>query len=155
MCTKFTDYVGCTECNLAVLKDGKCICVDNAKYSATNLRCECDTNFIQSEERSVECKSYYKSREVSARFGANNLSIIVYFSRPVITFRTNSCSNFINPNSLAKLGTLPTCSWNNNRTVLAITLGQSATITEEPLHIKELDVVALGSTPTCASGLRF
>jgi len=93
----------------------------------------------------VSCKNYYKASEVTARFSADKLNIVITFSKAAISFSSSICSTFINAASLTKLGTNPVCTWNSARTTLNIKLGTSSTITNEALSIKELIVIAAGS----------
>lgn len=146
LCASFENYKGCSECMmLAGMKNGKCECVENAGFRSSSSTCTCNIGYKETNGRCLTCLNYYKASEVSANFSSDYLKIIVNFSRAARSTADNKCSTLINEESVSKLGTNPICSWNIPRTVLTITLGQSATITTEPLFLKEFSILAAGN----------
>lgn len=145
LCLSFENYKGCSAClGLAVLKDEKCECVENAGFRTSTSSCGCNTGFKESNGRCLTCLNYYKTSEVTANFSSDYLKVLVNFSRAAKVTIDSQCSTIISSDSLAKLGTSPICVWNTARTVYTITLGQSPTISIEPLFLKDLVVLASG-----------
>jgi hypothetical protein len=149
LCANPKDYNECTTCKaLAVLNSGKCECVPNASLNTSTGTCACNTDFKDSGNNAcVTCKNYFLASEVTAAFNEDYRSFDVSFSRSVSGTASMSCTSIFSSETISKLGSNPSCRWNEKSKKLTVVLGGGSKIGNEKVTLNELLVVS--STGTC------
>jgi hypothetical protein len=149
LCADFTDYNECKTCKaLAVLKSGKCECVPNASLNTSTGTCACNTDFKDSGNNGcVTCKNYFLASEVTAAFNEDYRSFDVSFSRSVSGTSSMTCTSVFSSETISKLGSNPSCRWNEKSKKLTVVLGGGSKLGKEKVTLNELLIVS--STGTC------
>jgi hypothetical protein len=150
ICAEPKDYNDCRICKaLAVLKSGKCECVPNASLNTSTGTCACNADFKDSGSNAcVTCKNYFLASELSAAFNEDYRSFDVSFNRPVSGTTSMTCSSVFSAETISKLGSNPSCRWNDKSKKLTVVLGGGSKLGNEKVTLNELLIVS--STGTCS-----
>lgn len=125
------ERTSCRTCTDYATKSGpKCVCKEGATFSFIDYvpTCTCNSPYI-ADTTTKECYQegyYYSQGAVSGTFSDNFLSINFKFSSA--SSAGGVCASIFNAETLAKLGTLPTCSWSTDGLTLTVTFGTGATL---------------------------
>ncbi|CAG9335119.1 unnamed protein product [Blepharisma stoltei] len=138
VCTTCSEDDGesCTACvTNAELVKSKCSCTANSSYDSNSQSCVCNGGYTLVSNKCIACKNYFVLSDVTdAYFDEYFSTITVTFSVGVDTTVSAACSNTIDWQSISKLGTGASCSWDGSNK-LKIQLGKGFTIKVEKLYL--------------------
>ena len=151
LCASYTSSTSCSDCvPYAVSVSGVCGCVAHASPSAAGTTCSCNSPYQGNfGVNCVACKKYFTTSQVSAAYDRSFTKVLVLFSDPVDLAGFQTCASFITQQSLLKLGTNPSCSWSADKKQMTISLGQSASLVQEPLGLQANYIFTPVDSLTC------
>lgn len=151
LCASYTNSTSCTACvPYAASVSGVCACVTHASPSASGTACACNAPYQGNFGiNCVACKKYFTASQVSAAYDRSFTKVLVLFSDPVDLAGFQTCASFVTQQSLLKLGTNPSCSWSADSKQMTISLGQSASLVQEPLALQANYIFTPVDSLTC------
>ncbi|CAG9335115.1 unnamed protein product [Blepharisma stoltei] len=149
VCTTCSEDDGdsCTACvTNAELVKSKCSCTADSSYDSNSQSCVCNGGYTLVSNKCIACKNYFVLSDVTdAYFDEYFSTITVTFSVGVDTTVSAACSNTIDWQSISKLGTGASCSWDGSHK-LRIQLGKGFTIRVEKLYLLGTNIVKTEGT---------